>query len=381
MSVITIRNTDQPTIGKELGKELGASAIDWKRLRRLLLRCGLVVGSVGATLFYINSGFAGLLLRADGVVSRDHVTVATAFDGMVSEVFVRPGDVVAKGQKIAVVKSMPIRKTLAELELERARLRDKLAQLQAREQVVRETLPLAKSSAERAASFLQDLDHAQTTGLAVRKSLQEMTAASLAAAEHAASLEAEQNSLRFELASNRAAFESVISAHNELTTRYNDGTLVASVGGHIGPTVAHVGDRLSLANSPVTDIFTGKPFVLAYLPDSYLFSISAGEPVVIKSGQKVLLGRVERLLPLSENLPSDLQLPNRALERGRLVRISLPEASELPTDQRVRITTCFTDDCGIVRKLFQMTGAMGPGPGTEGSTKPVAAASLSAGRF
>jgi multidrug resistance efflux pump len=349
MSIITLRNTDQPTVRKELA----ASSVDWKRLRRLLLRCGLVVGSIGATAFYINSGFAGLLLRADGVITRDHVAIAPAFDGQVSEVFVRPGDYVAKYQKVAIVKSVAIRKTLTDLEIERGRLRTKLAQLQARERVVSEALPLAKKSAERAAAFLQDLDHAQASGLALRKSLQEMTSASLSAAEHAATLEAEQNSLRLELSANRTAFEEVIAAHKEMTSTYSNGTLYASASGHVGPNVAKVGDRLSTSSSAVANIYTGRSFVLAYLPDSYLFQISAGQQVAVKAGNQMLTGRVERLLPLSENLPSDLQLPNRATERGRLVRIALPGSDELPTDQRVRVTTCFTDDCRLVRGLYQ----------------------------
>ena len=96
---------------------------------------------------------AGLLLRADGHVARERVAVASAFEGRVAEVFVRPGDHVEQGQKIAVVKSVAISRTLAELEAERARLTSKIAQLEARRQVILGTLPLAKSSAERAADL------------------------------------------------------------------------------------------------------------------------------------------------------------------------------------------------------------------------------------
>ena len=181
----------------------------------------------------------------------------------------------------------------------------------------------------------------------MRKSLQEMTSASLSAAEHAAGLRAEQGSLSIELDADRAALERVVSAYNELSATYADGTLYASVGGDVGATVASVGQALSTGNGAVADIFTGKSFVLAYLPDSYLFEISAGQSVAVKARNEVLDGRIERILPLAQNLPSDLQLPNRALERGRLVRIALPASNELPIDQRVRVTSCLVSDCSV----------------------------------
>jgi multidrug resistance efflux pump len=353
MSVVAFRNTDrEPAV-----RELSASRVDWKRLRRFGLSCGLLILGIGGTAFYMSSGFAGLVLRVDGHVARERVAVASAFEGRVAEIFVRPGDHVEQGQKIAVVKSVATGRTMAELEAERARLTSKIAQLEARQKVILGTLPLAKSSAERAADFLQDLDRAHATGLAVRKSLQEMTSASLSAAEHASGLEAEQSSLSLELDAHRAALERVISAYDELSATYADGILYASVSGDIGATVAPVGQAVSTANGAVADIFTGKSFVLAYLPDSYLFEISAGQPVAVKAGHEVLNGRIERILPLVQNLPGDLQLPNRALERGRLVRIALSASNELPLDQRVRVTNCFLSDCrlGLMQATLQRT--------------------------
>jgi multidrug resistance efflux pump len=104
MSVITISDTDQGAAGSELS----ASRVDWRRLRRLALHAGLVAFSIAGTAFYMNSGFSGLLLRADGHVTREQVAVAPAFKGRVAEMLVRPGDHVEKGQKIAVVKSVNV---------------------------------------------------------------------------------------------------------------------------------------------------------------------------------------------------------------------------------------------------------------------------------
>jgi hypothetical protein len=64
-------------------EELSASRLNWKRLRRLALNCGLLACAVSGTVFYMNGGVSGVLLRADGLVLRERVAVAPAFEGRV----------------------------------------------------------------------------------------------------------------------------------------------------------------------------------------------------------------------------------------------------------------------------------------------------------
>ncbi len=337
---------------------LSAAGINWKRLRQYALYCGLLGCGISGTAFYMNTGFSGMLLRADGHVARERVAISPAFEGRVSEVFVRPGDHVAKGQKIAIVKSVTISREFANLEVERARLMSKVAQLEARKQVIADTLPLARANAERAATFLTDLNSAQASGLVVSKSVQEMTSASLSAAEHAVGLQAELGSLSAEVDANRVALKRVTLAYDELSATYADGTLYASVSGDVGATVVPVGQVISAGNGAVADIFTGKGFVLAYLPDSYLFDVSEGQAVTVKARNEVFDAHIDRVLPLAQNLPSDLQRPNRVVERGRLVRIALPDSNELPMDQRVRIQTALLSDArGWMQATLQQTRA------------------------
>jgi multidrug resistance efflux pump len=337
--------------------KLSASRLSWKRLRRLGLYCGLLVCAVGGTVFYMDGGFSGILLRADGYVSRERVAVAPAFEGRIAQVLVRPGDHVEKGQKIAVVKSVAISRTLADLAAEKARLMSKIAELQARRHVIVDTLPLAKSSAAQTATYLNDLSQARSMGLTLNKSVQEMTAASLAASERVASLQAEQASLSVELDADRLALAQAASAYDDLSATYADGALYASVSGDIGASVALAGQALSTGGGGVADIYTGESFVLAYVPDSYLLNVSEGQAVGVSARNAVVNGRIDRILPLSEALPNDLQAPNRMLERGRLVRVALNESNQLPVDQRVQVTTCFQTDChvGVLQAALERT--------------------------
>jgi multidrug resistance efflux pump len=341
----------------EAAEELRASRLNWKRLRRLAIHCGLLVCAVSATVFYMNGGVSGIVLRADGLVLRERVAVAPAFEGRITQVFVRPGDHVEEGQRIAVVKSVSINRTLADLAVEKARLMSKIAELEARRQIIIDTLALAKSSADETASYLNDLNKARAAGLAINKSVQQMTSASLSASEHVASLLAEQRSLSAELDADRTALTQAASAYDELSATYADGVLYASASGDIGASVAPLGQALSTGSGGVADIFTGESFVLAYLPDAYLFEVSEGQTVGVRTRNEVLNGRIDRILPLAESLPSDLQAPNRMLERGRLVRIALIDPNQLPVDQRVQVTTCFLADChvGVLQASLKQT--------------------------
>lgn len=284
-------------------EELSASRVNWKRLRRLALNCGLLACAVSGTVFYMNGGVSGVLLRADGLVLRERVTVAPAFEGRVAQVFVRPGDHVEKGQSIAVVKSVAISRTLADLAAEKARIMSKIAELEARRQVITDTLSLAKSSAVETASYLNDLNKARAAGLAINRSVQEMTSASLSATEHVASLQAEQRSLSAELDADRIALAQAASAYDELSATYADGVLYASAGGDIGASVAPVGQTLSMGSGGIAAIFTGESFVLAYVPDAYLFEVSEGQTVGVRARNEVLNGRIDRILPFAESPP------------------------------------------------------------------------------
>jgi len=334
---------------------LQASHVSWKRLRRRLFTTALILVSVGAVALYLNSTAGGFFFHAEGLVTRERVAVAPPFEGKVTQVFVHPGDKVARGQKIAVVQSATLSRSLSELAAQRALLISKIAALEARRRIVAETLPIAEESARRTTAFLQTLTDARMRGLVVNRSLQEMTVAALNATERAATFQAEQESLAEELEANKNALREAGAAYESLKTLYGDGVLYAGVSGDIGSEVAAVGQVLTPGNGAVAVIYTGEDFVLAYVPDAYLSEIAEGQKVGVKMRGKVFNARIQRILPINAALPADLQNPNRLRERGRLVRIELTDPNALAIGQKVEITRCFAEDCrlGPLRALWQ----------------------------
>src|SRR6266550_6473880 len=136
-----------------MSKELQASKVGWKKLRRVLLTT-VLLGGLGAAVAYVLSGDS-VLLSADGIVTRQRVAVAAPWqDARVRDVYVRPGDKVEAGQKIATVESATMLRSLAELAAEKARISSRIAQLNARKGVVTTLMPLAEQNVTQTEGFL-----------------------------------------------------------------------------------------------------------------------------------------------------------------------------------------------------------------------------------
>jgi multidrug resistance efflux pump len=327
----------------------------WRRLRRIVMAVALIAAAGGGWHYFLPGG--GLFLSADGLASRDHISVSAPYDGRIKQVLVRPGDYVEKGQTVAIVESASISRTLAELSAERARIGSRVAQLDARRRVVDQLLPVAEDSAKQAKGFLDELVKAGTKGMTVSRSLQEISAANFTATERVVSLKAEQDSLQTELRANNSALEETNAAYAHLQRIYEDGVLRAPVSGYIGSTVAYEGEVLVPGKDRLTQIYTGKTFVLAFMPEIYLFDVEEGESVAVKARGKTITGTIQKILPVTDALPPEFQLPGKARNRGQVVRIALQGSDQFAVDEKVRVTGCFLADCSVnlasfVRSFF-----------------------------
>ena len=331
-----------------------ASTLAWRRLRRILVAIVLIAGAGGLGLYLIPGGF---FLNADGLVLRQPISVSSPYDARIKEILVRPGDSVAKGQTIAIVESPSISRSLADLSAQRARISTRLSELEARQKVIAQLLPIAEESANHARAYLDELTKAGAKGLTVSRSLQEISAAHLAASERVISLKAEKESLGSQLTSNKLALDETNGAFAHLQQIYQDGVIRAPIAGYVGSTVASAGEVLSPGKDQIAQIFAGKSFVLAFMPESYLFDVELGESVSVKARGKTVTGTVQKILPVTDSLPPEFQLPSKARNRGQVVRISLPDTTQFAVAEKVRVTGCFLNDCSaglasMVRSLF-----------------------------
>jgi multidrug resistance efflux pump len=334
---------------------LNVSQVRWRRLRNLILiALGLAV-TVAIAIQLISGGV--VLLKASGLVTREHIAIGAPYqETRVRQVFVRPGDRVEAGQKIAVVESTSISRTLAELAVEKARLSTRIGAIETRQTAIGILLPAAETNARQTQEYLDKVSGASRNGLAVDKLLTDMTSAGFAATEKHQSLKAERVSLAGELATYQNALKEVSDTYESLQRAYAGGALYAPVAGYVGSKVMSAGAVLGPAGNDIATIYTGPSFILAYLPDSYLFDLKVGQRVHVRSYTQSIIGVVEDLLPVTDAMPPEFQIPGDVRQRGQVFKISIPEAASLPLDQKVKISTCYFNGCdsgaGIVREVM-----------------------------
>ena len=82
--------------------ELKASKVVWKRLRNVLITA-ICFAAVGSGVGYAYFG-GRILLDADGMITRNRISVSAPLDSRIKQVYVRPGDFVRAGQKVATVE-------------------------------------------------------------------------------------------------------------------------------------------------------------------------------------------------------------------------------------------------------------------------------------
>lgn len=312
----------------------------------LLIVGGLVVADIvgGTTLFF----------RADGIVTRERVAISSPYENTrIRELFVRPGDHVEAGQKIAAVESGAVSRSIADMSVEAARLRGKLAEIDAREAAVGVLLPEAESTVKQFKSFLDRVSGSSVAGFVTDKNVTDIVAAHFTAKEKLAGLQAEKQALEKERAPYLAALADVMSSYNGLQQSYGGGVLTTPVSGYVGTRVGVVGEVLNASSPTVADVYTGTSYILAYVHDGYLVGVEPGQQVKVELRSRSAMGVVTDLLPVTAPIPPEFQMPARPRLRGQLMRVSIPDAADFPIGEQVKLSVCHFNGCEDLMDKFR----------------------------
>ncbi|HWK98140.1 MAG TPA: multidrug transporter [Pseudolabrys sp.] len=333
-------------------KQLHAAAsepLKVSRLRRRKLRKVLLTGFVlivGGLIVADIIGGSTLLFSAEGIVTRERVAISAPYENTrIRELFVRPGDRVEAGQKIAAVESGAVSRSVADLSVEKARLRSRLAEIEAREAAVDELLPTAEAAVKQFKSYLDRVSGASAGGFVNDKTVTDIVSAHFTAAEKLASLQAEKKSLVKEREPYVAALADVSASYDSLQKSYGSGTLTTPVAGYVGTRIGAVGEVLSASAATVADIYAGESYVLAYVQDGYTLGVEPGQRVKVELRSRSTMGTVTQLLPVTAAMPPEFQMPARPRLRGQLMRVSIPDAADFPIGEQVKLSVCYFDTC------------------------------------
>lgn len=285
-----------------------------------------------------------VLLRADGIVIVDRTIVAATYPAKVRAVRVREGEQVEAGQVLIELDSADMLKDIAELAARNSELAIREAQLRVRRSTIESVLPLARRHAQETNKQARRLDAMTDGGLVPANRIDQALASRLVTAEKLAELSGQSDSMAGELALVAQAHERAVNALAQLEAFYAKGEVRAASAGVVGARVPSPGQVVRFGDE-LLQINGERAYVLAYLPDIYLFGLKAGDRVTVTAGAGGAIGAIDAILSVADALPAEFQNNFRPRDRSRLVRVSIPADHGFAISQKVRIGGCAAGWC------------------------------------
>jgi multidrug resistance efflux pump len=301
---------------------------------------------LGAFLFSLGYYLVGgmFVLSLDGTVVKDLQAVDASYPGKITQVFVKEGDPVEPGTPLMRIESFDMVKEIADLALRDGELSVRQGQLQGKLSSIDAIMPLAERAERETGYTLARFDKVSGKGVVSALSKDDAVKGSLQAAERVANLLSERMSTTSELTLLEQSRSRSADSLATLNAIYDDGNVRAAAAGTIGAKVPVPGQVVRFGDQ-LMQINGGRTYILAYLPDSYLFSIREGMAVNVRSGGETAQGRIDKILGVAAALPDEFQNMFRPRDRSRLVRVSLPDDVSFAVSQKVSISGCAFGFC------------------------------------
>jgi multidrug resistance efflux pump len=324
------------------------------KLKNVLWLSAISVIAIGVYVIKTNS------LSFDGLVTQDHIAIAVPYEARVVEVKVDVGHRVKKGQLLAIVESPDTVRTLSEVRTIMSKYEVDLARLKARQAELNVLLPLAEQNVQRSEKIMNMILSGRRQELVNNKTLMDISTQNMINQNQRASLRAENTSLQAEIDANQYGLNQAKRAHYALAKVYNKGKLYATMDGIVGNDLAVPGQVLTSSNNSVASIYHGDSYVLAYLPDTLLWSVKRGDALMVSGDHQVRV-KVDQVLPITAQLPPEMQDPNTIKGRGRLLKLYLTEGTDgnLVLGQKVAVeydTSIFTTIAEAAYSRLSQTG-------------------------
>jgi multidrug resistance efflux pump len=328
----------------------------------------LYLGLVGLFALWLLDIFFGDLVyfRADGLVMRERVVLATQYTASVHQLSVVENGHVRKGQVIAELVSQGVEESLAKLSSDIASLLTQTTQLTTRKRVIDAISPMAKRRLAEAQQAQRLSEGSGTRGLYTVDRRHTLLENVINGATSVAQIDAERRSMNVDLPKLQLAVEAAVQAMNRLKKIYGDGKVRSSVDGVVGHLFVSRGSVVK-PGDPLMEIFYGKPYVLAYVPEGALYRLEVGDPVNIDIGFESYSGRISHIYPVTSQLPREFSDTFRSTPRAQVVRIEFDGDTFPSLFARTKVSAGDWPPRWMVRLWYELIGH-GEKPATTGAT-------------
>lgn len=278
-----------------------------------------------------------LVFRANGLVVQERLDIEAEYIGRLDELPLRIGQQVEKGDVVAVVTSVEIAERLADLSLRVAELTQRDLEKAVDIEIAESLLPIADKRVTNSRIFQSQLAKLSDKGLATADRLLDVMTENNSAEEGIIRLKARLAADKTAKVALQPALKQTQNAISDLNRLYGGGVIRSPVSGVVDSTLPARGE-VFLTGEQILSLYSGRKFVLAYLPTRYLFPVGVGEKVTLSSGQMTTEGIVEEILPVSDALPKEFQNTFKPAERNQLARIQIEHGASFPLHTKVDVT-------------------------------------------
>src|SRR6516162_9322353 len=164
-------------------------------------------------------------MRGEGLVVGEPAVVAAEFIATVTDVSVKDGQEVKRGEVVSHISSQYMSETRAKLASDYAARASRLAEVKARREIVDAVLVSAETRERVAANGLAQLDTIQKKGYLLILTHTAATDQAFKGKQEAEALRAESRALDWQIATMASASEQADCALKELVSLYDDGNL------------------------------------------------------------------------------------------------------------------------------------------------------------
>jgi multidrug resistance efflux pump len=305
-----------------------------RSLTRLIYFAALIVFAV-----YLVNTFAGgyIYMRGEGLVVGEPAVVAAEFIATVTDMPVKDGQEVRRGEVVSRISSQYMSETRAKLTSDYAGRTSRLAEVKARREIVDAVLSSAETRERAAANGLAQLDTIQKKGYLPILTHTAATDHAFKGKQEAEALRAEGRALEGQIATMSRASEQADCALKELVALYDDGNLRSTIDGVISKVLVSPGSVVR-PGEPMIEIVGKHRFVVAWFPVSRLYRLQVGDAVTVSTGGESLPGKIAKVSVIADALPKEFQKAFAPTERQQLMWIEFgPSVTPPPYFTKVTI--------------------------------------------
>ncbi len=287
--------------------------MQWKRLG---LIAAVIVLAVGAGLALFRSGKSDVpegIAYGNGRIEAVQVDITTKIAGRVQDVLAKEGDLIEKGDKVAIIDSAQLRAQLLRAKAEIASAESQVAVAKASIAQVKAQLILAEQELDRANQLLEK-GHATRETYDTRVSQRNIAKANLAAAEAT-------------MISRERSVDAAKAAAEEIQTQIDDCTLISPTIGRVLYRLTEPGEVLGSGGKVLTIVDLSDVYMEFFLPSAQAHRVSIGSEARIKLDilDVAVPAKVSFVSPRSQFTPKQVETPSEREKLMFRVKVRVPQ--------------------------------------------------------